>query len=198
VAPHVLDRHGDDAIADRVRPLGLGWPNLVSVGRVALIPVLVALILVDTHAASAAAAAVFVLGAASDGLDGWLARRHRMTTATGAWLDPLSDKVFVAAPIVTLTLLGRFPAWAAVVILGREVAVSVLRWRLDVRAVSMPASRLAKWKTVSQLAAVLLYLLPLGDGADPWKLAAVVVAVALTVYSGAEYFLTSRHRVESA
>jgi CDP-diacylglycerol--glycerol-3-phosphate 3-phosphatidyltransferase len=181
-----------------VRPLGLGWPNLVSVGRVALIPVLVALILVDTHASADAAAAVFVLGAASDGLDGWLARRHQMKTATGAWLDPLSDKLFVAAPIVALTLLGRFPIWAAIAIIGREVAVSVLRWRLDVRAVSMPASQLAKWKTVSQLAAVLLYLLPLGSGADPWKLAAVIVAVALTLYSGAEYFLTSRHRVESA
>ena len=198
MAPRVLDRHGDDTIADRVRPLGLGWPNLVSVGRVALIPILVAFILFDSHAAADAAAAVFVLGAASDGLDGWLARRHQMTTATGAWLDPLSDKLFVAAPIVTLTLLGRFPVWAALVILGREVAVSVLRWRLDVRAVSMPASRLAKWKTASQLAAVLLYLLPLGATADPWKLAAVIVAVALTVYSGAEYFLTSRHRVESA
>jgi CDP-diacylglycerol--glycerol-3-phosphate 3-phosphatidyltransferase len=195
VAPRVFGRVGDDAIAERIRPLGLGWPNLVSIARVALIPILVALILADTRGSSYAAASIFVLGAASDGLDGWLARRHRMKTPTGAWLDPLSDKLFVAAPVLALVARDRFPGWAAAVIIGREVAVSVLRWRLDARAVSMPASRLAKWKTVTQLAAVFLYLLPLGDGADPWRLAALVAAVALTIYTGAEYFLTTRHRV---
>lgn len=195
MASQLLLRGGNVVIAERIRPLGLGWPNLVSIARVALIPILVALILADTRGSSYAAASIFVLGAASDGLDGWLARRHRMKTATGAWLDPLSDKLFVAAPILALVARDRFPAWAAVVIIGREIAVSVLRWRLDVRAVSMPASRLAKWKTVTQLAAVFLYVLPLGSGWGAWKLGTLVVSVVLTVYTGAEYFLTTRHRV---
>jgi CDP-diacylglycerol--glycerol-3-phosphate 3-phosphatidyltransferase len=180
-----------------VKPLGLGWPNLVSVGRMLLVPVLLVLVARDTRASSIAAAVVFAAGAASDGLDGYLARRHSMRTVTGEWLDPLSDKLLVATPIVALAWLGRFPVWAAAVVVGREVAVSMLRWRLGSRAVSMPASRLAKWKTAGQLAVVFLYLLPLGDGADGAKLALLLVAVALTLYTGAEYFLTTRHRVEA-
>ena len=179
-----------------MRPLGLGWPNIVSVARVLLVPALVVLVLMNSRSSSYAAAVVFLVGAASDGLDGWLARRHGMKTVTGAWLDPLSDKLFVAAPIVALALRHRFPIWAAVAIIGREVAVSTLRWRLGSRAVSMPASTVAKWKTATQLAAVFLYLLPLGRRAHPVRLAVVLVAVALTLYTGAEYFLTTRHRVE--
>ncbi len=178
-----------------MKPLGLGWPNIVSVGRVLLVPVLVALVIGGGRTAGYAAAAVFAAGALSDGLDGWLARRHGMKTVTGEWLDPLSDKLFVAAPVVAMAALGRFPIWAAVAIVGREVSVSLLRWRLGSRAVSMPASRAAKWKTAAQLVAVLLYLLPLG-GVGALRLAVVAVAVALTLYTGAEYFLTTRHRVE--
>src|SRR4029077_12807166 len=97
----------------------------------------------------------------SDFLDGYLARRHGMTTATGAWLDPLSDKLLVAIPAVVLSLRGEFPWWATAVIVARELAVTWLRWRLDQRGgVSMPASRVAKLKTVSQLAGVGPPLLP--------------------------------------
>jgi CDP-diacylglycerol--glycerol-3-phosphate 3-phosphatidyltransferase len=159
---------------------------------VLLVPLLVVLILARTKATSYAAAAVFVAGGFSDGLDGYLARRHGMTTRTGAWLDPLSDKLLVAAPIVTLTAIGRFPVWAAVVILAREMAVTGLRIARGTHGTSMPASDLAKVKTVAQLLAVTLYLLPLGGGADPWRLAVLVVAAAVTVYSGIDYFVRAR------
>src|SRR4029077_6570366 len=85
-------------------PFGFGWPNVISVVRIALIPAIVALIVKDTDAARWAAVAIFSVGAASDFLDGSLARRHGMTTATGAWLDPLSDKLLVAIPAVVLSL----------------------------------------------------------------------------------------------
>ncbi len=179
-----------------MKPLGVGWPNLISIGRIVLLPVIVALIRADSRAAAIAAATVFVIGAASDFLDGYLARRHDMTTTTGAWLDPLSDKLFVAVPIAVLAVDGRFPWWAVAIIVGREVAVSVLRWRLDKRAVSMPASKAGKLKTVTQIAAVTVYLLPLTAGAHPYKLALLAVAVALTVYSGALYFMTTSARVK--
>ena len=178
-----------------MKPLGLGWPNVVSVGRALLVPVLVALVVIDTPRASVIAAAVFLLGAATDSLDGYLARRHSMKTATGAWLDPLSDKLLVSAPIVVLAVRGDFPAWAAVVIVGREVAVSVLRAYLGSQRTSMPASWLGKLKTVSQIAAVVLYLLPLGDGAQPLRTVVLLVAVVLTVVSGIDYFVSSRSRV---
>lgn len=177
-------------------PFGFGWPNVISVVRIALIPAVVVLIVRDTDPARWAAAAIFTVGAASDFLDGYLARRHAMTTPTGAWLDPLSDKLFVAVPAVVLSIRGEFPWWATAVIVAREVAVTWLRWRLDQRGgVSMPASRVAKLKTVSQLAAVGLAIMPLQESWDTFVLAVTVVAVVLTVYSGLEYFLTTRHRV---
>jgi len=177
--------------------LGLGWPNVVSIGRVLIVPIIVALIVERSDKASEIAAGLFVVGALSDGLDGWLARRHQMRTPTGAWLDPLSDKLFVTVPMVALAVIQVFPFWAAAIIVGRELAVTALRWRLDSRSVSMPASASAKAKTVSQLLAVFLYILPLGDSWHAARLAVVIAAVALTVLTGAEYFLTTRHRVEA-
>ena len=172
-----------------MRPLGLGWPNIISALRIALVPVLVVLVLVQTRAASYAAAAVFVLGGLSDGLDGWLARRHGTTSRTGMWLDPLSDKLLVSAAVISLVIVDRFPLWAAVIIVVREVAVTVLRAVRGTRGTSMPASNLGKAKTASQLVAVTLYLLPLGPGADGVKLAVLIVAVAFTVLSGVDYFV---------
>lgn len=185
--------------ARRPDPFGFGWPNVVSAVRILLIPVIAALIVRDTTQARWAAAVIFTVGAASDFLDGYLARRHAMTTATGAWLDPLSDKLFVTVPAVVLSLGGEFPWWATAVIVARELAVTWLRWRLDQRGgVSMPASRVAKMKTVSQLFAVGLTIAPLAVRWDPLVLGVTVLAVVLTVYSGAEYFMTTRHRVTAS
>jgi CDP-diacylglycerol--glycerol-3-phosphate 3-phosphatidyltransferase len=181
---------------DRHDPFGFGWPNVVSVVRIALIPVIAWLIALNTTGARWAAAVIFAIGAASDFLDGYLARRHEMTTATGAWLDPLSDKLFVAVPAIVLSVRGEFPWWATIVIVTRELAVTWLRWRLDRSGgVSMPASKVAKTKTVTQLLAIGMTIAPLPEGWDQVVLAVTIVAVVLTLYSGVEYFLTTRHRV---
>jgi CDP-diacylglycerol---glycerol-3-phosphate 3-phosphatidyltransferase len=180
-----------------VRPLGLGWPNVLSIGRIALIPVVVVLLGSDDEATRWAAFVVFVVGALSDLVDGYLARRHAMTTSVGAWLDPLSDKLFVIVPATVLSMNGEFPWWATAVIVLREIAVSLLRWRLDQRGVSMPASRAGKAKTFSQVSAVGLTIAPLSSSYDTFVLAVVVAAVVLTVLSGIEYLFTRRHRVET-
>jgi CDP-diacylglycerol---glycerol-3-phosphate 3-phosphatidyltransferase len=169
--------------------LGLGWPNIVSVLRVFLVPFLVILILAEERTASYVAAAIFVVGAATDGLDGYLARRHASATKTGQWLDPLADKILVAAPVITLAALGDFPVWAAVLIVVREVGVSLLRAYLGLRGVGMPASRAAKVKTTLQLVAITLYILPLGSGADGVKLGFLIAAVVLTIVTGIRYGL---------
>jgi CDP-diacylglycerol--glycerol-3-phosphate 3-phosphatidyltransferase len=176
-------------------PLGLGWPNIVSVLRVLMVPFLVVLILAEQQTASYAAAGIFVAGAATDGLDGYLARRFGSTTRTGQWLDPLADKLLVASTVVTLTALDRFPLWAAVVILAREVAISILRVLLGLRGVSLPASRAAKMKTTLQLVAITLYILPLGSGAWAGKLVVLVVAVIFTVATGMDYVVSSARSV---
>jgi CDP-diacylglycerol--glycerol-3-phosphate 3-phosphatidyltransferase len=180
-----------------VRPLGLGWPNVLSIGRIALIPVVVILLGSDDAETRWAAFVVFVVGALSDLVDGYLARRHAMTTPVGAWLDPLSDKLFVIVPAAVLSINGEFPWWATVVIVLREITVSLLRWRLDQRGLSMPASRAGKAKTFSQVSAVGLTIAPLPSSFDPLVLGVVVAAVALTVLSGIEYLFTQRHRVET-
>jgi CDP-diacylglycerol---glycerol-3-phosphate 3-phosphatidyltransferase len=181
-----------------MEPFGLGWPNVISVIRMLLIPVIVWLVLQETEAAAWVAVALYVVGGFSDGLDGYLARRHDMKTATGAWLDPLSDKFFVVIPAVFLSVVGEFPWWATVAFAAREIAVSLLRWQLDRRGgVSMPASFWAKAKTVTQLSAVGLAMMPLHARFDGVVMAMTAVAVALTLYTGAEYFLTTRHRVRA-
>lgn len=181
-----------ERIGQGIKPLGLGWPNIVSISRALLTPLLVWLILRETRSASYVAAAVFVLGAASDGLDGYLARRHRTVTSMGIWLDPLSDKVFVTVPMVTMSAIGVFPWWATAIIVAREAAVAALRAYLGSRKTSMPASIAAKAKTATQLLAIAMYLLPHPDGTRGARFAVLLVAVALTVYSGLDYFVRMR------
>jgi CDP-diacylglycerol--glycerol-3-phosphate 3-phosphatidyltransferase len=157
----------------------------------------VILVLAKTDRADYAATVVFVVGGLSDYLDGYIARRFRTTTLTGAWLDPLSDKLLVAATVIALTAVSRFPVWAAVIIVVREAAVSALRAYMGRRRGSMPASRVAKWKTALQLTAIGLYILPLSSDADDVKLAVLILALVVTVYSGLDYFLHVSGRVRT-
>jgi CDP-diacylglycerol---glycerol-3-phosphate 3-phosphatidyltransferase len=153
-------------------------------------PVLVLLILSPSRVAAYLAAALFVVAAASDSVDGYLARRYEITSRLGQWLDPLADKVLITAPIVTLTVVDRFPLWAAAVIVAREFAVSVLRAWLGTGGRAMPASWWGKVKTAAQMLAVLLYLLPdLGSEVEDLRFGILVAAVVLTVYSGLDYFV---------
>jgi CDP-diacylglycerol---glycerol-3-phosphate 3-phosphatidyltransferase len=155
--------------------------------RALLVPFLVVLILARERTASYVAAAVFVVAAATDGLDGYLARRHASSTRTGQWLDPLADKILVAAPVVTLAALGEFPMWAAILIVAREIGISLLRVLLGLRGRGMPASPAAKVKTTLQLAAIALYILPLGHAWHGARLGTLIAAVVLTVWTGIQY-----------
>jgi CDP-diacylglycerol--glycerol-3-phosphate 3-phosphatidyltransferase len=163
--------------------------------RVLLVPFLVVLILARERSASYVAALVFAVGAATDGLDGYLARRHASTTRTGQWLDPLADKVLVAAPVITLAAMGEFPVWAAVVIVAREIAVSLLRVALGLRGRAMPATPSAKVKTFVQLTAIALYILPLGVSWHGLKLGLLIAAVVLTVWTGLQYVVRAAPQV---
>jgi CDP-diacylglycerol---glycerol-3-phosphate 3-phosphatidyltransferase len=155
--------------------------------------VLVLLVVSQSDTAAVVAAAVFVFGALTDGLDGYLARRYEGATRIGQWLDPLADKILVTAPIVAMTAIGTFPAWATVIIVAREFAVSLLRAWLGSRGIGMPASPWGKVKTAVQMLLVPLYLLPL-DGADTLRLVVLWLAVVLTIWSGLDYFLKAARR----
>jgi CDP-diacylglycerol--glycerol-3-phosphate 3-phosphatidyltransferase len=159
--------------------------NAVTLLRVVLVPVIAALLLVGGDAARWWAFAVFVFAALTDSIDGWVARRLLGVTRWGQLADPAADKALIVGSLAVLAWLGELPWWAVGVIVAREVAVTVQRWWLLRRGVVMPASLFGKAKTVSQIVAVTLYLLPAGG--DALEGAALAVAVALTVLSGVEY-----------
>ena len=149
-----------------------------------------------------AAAAVFILAAATDKLDGYVARRSKQVTTLGQFLDPLADKLLIAAALIALVAQGRIWAPVAMVIIGREIAVSVLRIIGVSQGVSIPADKYGKLKTVLQIVYIVYVLFPTADIAEfihvstrvadyiQWALAAVVVVV--TLYSGVRYFLNAR------
>ncbi|MBW3588348.1 MAG: CDP-diacylglycerol--glycerol-3-phosphate 3-phosphatidyltransferase [Actinobacteria bacterium] len=179
----------------------MSWANFVTMVRILLIPVFVVLMFVAgpslpeepaVHAASYFAFIVFSVAAMSDSLDGYLARRFNRVTRLGQFLDPLADKLLIGAALVTLVMLRGFPAWAAIVIVTREVAVSVLRSMALRRGRDLPASRTGKIKTALQIPTVMLWLLPRAGWISIAQDLSVIVAVILTLLSGIQYFMRTR------
>jgi len=170
----------------------LNVPNVLTLGRLLLIPVMVVALLQGTDAGDIVAAAAFALGALTDALDGMLARANDDETTFGKLADPLADKLLVAAALVLLTIDDTLPAWALVVILAREVIVTVLRTAASRRGIVAPAQPLGKAKTVCQIAMVLVLMLV--DGAPTAVDVLIAVTVAVTVVSGFDFALGLRRR----
>jgi CDP-diacylglycerol---glycerol-3-phosphate 3-phosphatidyltransferase len=178
-------------------------PNSITFFRVVLVPVLMAFLLVDVPYGDIFALIVFVVAAASDSLDGYLARRFRQTTVIGAFLDPLADKLMITAALVSLVELGELSAWVAMVVIARELAVTGLRMVAAVQGTVIPASRWGKAKTASQMVAIAALIVEprwlkpdwtlLGQGIT-WYL--VLVMLVLTVVSGVDYFVHARPRLQ--
>ncbi len=176
----------DPASGERRKVSNLNWANVVTVTRIGTVPVFVWLLLFRDPPARVAAAVLFGVAAVTDSLDGYLARRFALQTSLGAFLDPLADKLLVGAALIVLAVDGRVPWWAAGVIIGREAAVSALRVRLARSRRSLPASKMGKAKTWSQIVAVVvLTVLPLSN---PVAVLALGWAILITLVSGARYF----------
>lgn len=176
----------------------MNLPILLTWARILLIPVFVALFYVPDdvltmHNKNLLAASVFLLGAITDWLDGWLARSLNQTSAFGAFLDPVADKLLVAAALIVLVKLGRADEVVAVIIIGREIAISALReWMARIgESRSVAVSFLGKVKTICQMIAILMLLHhdPLFGVIDvrfPGTLL-IYVAAVLTLWSMAYY-----------
>lgn len=173
----------------------LNLPNILTLLRVAAIPVMVVMFYLSEPWATWGAAWVFVLAAVTDWFDGWLARRQGLTTAFGAFLDPVADKLIVATALVLLV--DRFETLlitlSACVVIGREIVVSALReWmaQLGERA-SVAVSQVAKVKTALQMVAIGMLLTRMPDvGYRPWFWlgeAILIIAVILTLWSMVVY-----------
>ncbi len=190
-------------------------PNLLTYGRIVIIPLVAALLLWPGErgddTARWIALFLFIVAAITDFFDGFLARRWHLTSSLGRMLDPIADKVLVAVVLLVLSADGILfggHIWAAIIILAREVLVSGLREYLGQLRVSVPVTRIAKWKTTVQLVALgFLIAGPAGDKIlGPLTEYMVVtrigivglwIAAALTLYSGWDYFRAGiRHVVD--
>ena len=127
---------------------------MLTLGRIAAVPVVVLLMLDDSRASGMWAAAVFGLAAITDGFDGWLARKWGIVTILGKFLDPLADKLIVMAALIMLIPLDRVPAWAVFAILAREMVVTGLRSIASSDGIVIAASDLGKYKTIFQMTAI--------------------------------------------
>ena len=168
------------------------WANLVTVARILVAPLAFALIPEQPGGSWVAFALWFVL-CSSDGVDGFLARRHG-TTNLGTFLDPLADKILVLGAMFTLVARGVFWVVPVVIIAARELLISLYRTFIVSKGVSMPASTTAKWKTFAQQLSVGFAIAPLTalDATWLWK-GLLWVAVALALLSAAQY-MTRVHR----
>ena len=175
----------------------LNLPNALTLIRILLVPVLVVALTVETPGGSTIAAIVFAIAALTDGLDGYIARSRQSVTTFGKVMDPVADKLMIAAALISLVSLERVAAWVAMVVIAREFAVSGLRIAAGQQGVVIPATGLGKVKTIVQVAAVLA-LIAANDYHDAWVQALVYAMVVITVVSGADYFLNFRRRLEEA
>jgi nicotinamide-nucleotide amidase len=187
-----------------VRKLGLA--NWITLVRMTFIPVFLVLLL--GHFGSPTtwddwrpwlAAAVFTVLAATDAVDGYVARSRNEVTTFGKFIDPLADKLLVTAALVGLVELRSLPGWVAIVIIGRELIVSGLRMVAVAEGVVIAASPWGKVKTVFQIIALVMFILKSAPIFAPWHAtvdaAAWVVmgiALALTIWSAADYFYHAR------
>ncbi|CAG7651493.1 CDP-diacylglycerol--glycerol-3-phosphate 3-phosphatidyltransferase [Paenibacillus solanacearum] len=139
------------------------------------------------------AAALFVLAAATDKLDGYIARKYNQVTNLGKLLDPLADKLLICAALVMLVEAHKLPSWIAVVIIGRELLITAIRIMGAMRNIVLAADRYGKLKLVMQVAAIAVMLLEDAfAGFEQWPgLILMFAAVVLTLYSGYNYMRTN-------
>ena len=169
-------RHGDDAIATPA--------NLVTIARLVLaVPTL--LLIIDQGSSWLTVSLWFVL-TTTDGLDGWLARRDG-TTRSGAFLDPLADKVVVIGAMVCLVMVDRYWWLPVAIVTAREVAITAMRAHFARSGMAIPARTSAKYKTLVQGLALLVAVIPVLKDTQTPSVVALWIAVALTLWSGWQY-----------
>ena len=183
-------------------------PNLLTYGRILAVPLIVLCFFVEgklsiSNTARWVALWIFVIASLTDFLDGYLARIWNQTSNIGRMLDPIADKLLVASCLLMLAadgIIHGWSLWAAIVILCREILVSGLREYLAALRVSVPVTKLAKWKTTVQLIAIGFLLAgPAGDEVVPVVsmigLALLWASAILTMYTGYDYFRAGIHHL---
>lgn len=176
-------------------------PNMLTYGRIIAVPLVVLCFFIEGRLESSdfarwTALGLFAIASITDFFDGYLARIWKQTSTIGRMLDPIADKLLVSAILLLLAADGTIAGWtlwAAIIILCREILVSGLREYLAELKVSVPVSRLAKWKTTAQMVALAFLLAgPAGDKIIPYVtqigIGLLWISAILTLYTGWDYF----------
>jgi len=174
----------------------LNLPNVLTVLRIMLVPVVVVALLGNTPAGDVLAAVVFALASLTDFVDGRLARSRGSITTFGKLMDPLADKLLIIAALLSLVSLNRLEAWVAMVIITRELAVTVLRLGATQAGVVMAASMFGKVKTCMQIAAILAVIAVHGE--PLWVSLLLYATVVVTVLSGLDYCFDLRRQMQQS
>ena len=175
----------------------LNLPNVLTLLRILLVPVLVVALLIETAHGDLLAAFVFALASLTDAVDGYLARARNAITTFGKLMDPIADKLLIVAALVVLVSLDRLAAWVAMIIIARELTVTMTRMHANQQGVVIAASAWGKAKTMVQVAAI-FFLIAVGEPSPPWVDGLVYAAVAITVASGVDYFFGLRRVLKEA
>nr|WP_051458098.1 CDP-diacylglycerol--glycerol-3-phosphate 3-phosphatidyltransferase [Microbispora sp. ATCC PTA-5024] len=158
--------------------------NALTIARLVIVPVFAVFLFLEGTGWRYAALGVFLLASLTDQLDGWLARKYGLITDFGKIADPIADKALIGAALVCLSYLGDIPWWVTLVIIAREAGVTLLRF-LVIRHGVIPASYGGKVKTVLQIVAIALYIVPGVPGVVRWV--PLGAALVVTVGTGLDY-----------
>lgn len=184
--------------------------NRITLARIFLVPIMTFFLLVklDVNPLTVGnysiswnqvfALLLFIIAASTDGLDGYIARKNKIVTNLGKLLDPLADKLLIAAVLISLVEIHKLDAWVAIVIISREWAVTGLRQIALLDGAVMAASKWGKWKTAVQITMVIVILLnnfPFNFIDFRLDVVTIWAAVAITVYSGVDYFVKNKNLI---
>ncbi|MEF2244492.1 MULTISPECIES: CDP-diacylglycerol--glycerol-3-phosphate 3-phosphatidyltransferase [unclassified Paenibacillus] len=184
--------------------------NKITLARIFLVPVILFFLLMEFNFGSLkfsdfeitynqiVAALIFIIAASTDGLDGYIARKNKIVTNLGKLLDPLADKLLVAAVLISLVQMDKLNALIAIVIISREFAVTGLRQIALLEGSVMAASKWGKWKTAIQITMIISLLLnnfPFAFIDFPFDVIVSWIAALITVYSGVDYFVKNKHLI---
>lgn len=172
----------------------MNLPNKLTITRVLLVPIFMVFLFMRSNnpaLAKSLALLTFIVAAITDGLDGYLARKHSIVTKFGKILDPLADKLLISAALISFVAMKEISAWAAIIIIGRELAVTGLRVIAASEGIVIAASHWGKWKTNIQIAAVIALILDPEIISLPFNMATYLlwIAVLITIVSGIDYFM---------
>lgn len=168
----------------------MNLPNKITFSRVFLVPVFIIMFYIDIPNNQTYAGIIFIIAALTDMLDGYIARRDSLITNLGKFIDPLADKLLVSAALILLVEVGTIPAWVVIIIIAREFTITGFRIIAASEGVTIAASSLGKFKTITQLIAIVLLLFDnifFGRFNIPMDQILLYISLIFTVLSGYDY-----------